>query len=156
MVWLDAHFSSLTAPPDITNSHGSLVIGHWSLVTGHWSLVRSQKSEVRGPRTPNPEPRTTNHEPRTTNHELRTKHQAPSTDLPPTAYRLPLEGDSHLLKRVASAKLLGFPGRASRLGGRSVILADSPYPPGEVGSSNSGQDGKAHRFPSLRYSGERG
>ena len=34
-----------------------------------------------------------------------------------------LEGDRPLLKRVASAKL-GFPGRASRPGGRSVILAD--------------------------------
>ena len=111
MVWLDAHFSSLPAPPGITNwslvighwslvirhwsfvighwslviGHSSFVTGHWSLVTGHWSLVRKQEA------------------PSTKHKAQSTKHKAQSTDvpthrrtdvaatdhLPPTAYRLP-------------------------------------------------------------------
>ena len=67
MVWLDAHSSSLPAPPGITNSH--------------WSLVTGQGSEVRGPRTTNQAPST--------------KHQAPSTKHQPTAYRLPTDPPTH-------------------------------------------------------------
>ena len=53
MVWLDAHSSSLPAPPGITNwslviGHSSLVIGHWSFVIGHWSLVIGHSSLVIG------------------------------------------------------------------------------------------------------------
>ena len=63
MVWLDAHFSSLPAPPGIAN-------GQWSLVIGHWSLVTGQRAEGH-------EPRTTNYKAQSTRHTDAPTHRAP-------------------------------------------------------------------------------